>query len=499
MLSTLLLLATTAAPVQAGEFVDTWVTLAFEDDSVLAGPEFDSPAANFVARGNRTFFEDYETRYSDDISQSHLALYRQDEGFWKDWYTEAAFVVQFTPYLNPDESDEGLELQDDGSYVRLVRRLQGADDKNLSITGYAIDASRFRLGYSYDLSWGGKEIFIKDPGASPGVRMQLQWGGSYAFVGAKTSIQDQEQVDSEDGGTRNQAFYGILAGGGLQLAERFKVEGGVGSFQQGQITTSSETASALFGEPIKALGLAGQLAWRSTPELRFIESAELSLYRNGPDFVKDSYISHDQLDGFGMLAQVEWNYLTHNLIDADQENSTILESAMAGDLQSKFVFGSTSIGLDFVYKDLAYILFNVPGITSCYSISDKIETSPQLYGRVKASHYLEDARTAPYLGMGLMQPATYTNTLGNTYVQYDEQTIVAVPDEQDPVNILGGLAGVEVDASKSVVLVAELLYEVNNNLSDAYTDPSTGEVSRVPVDKRESQKLGFNLMMRARF
>jgi hypothetical protein len=500
MLPTLLLLATTASPVHAGEFMDTWVSLAFEDDNVLAGPEYKSPAANFVMRGNRTFFEDYESRYSDDITQSHLVLYRRDEGFWKDWYTEAALVMQWTPYVEADESHPGVDLRDDGSYVRLVRKLGGSEDDTFSITGYAVDASRFRLGYSYDLSWGGREIFIKDPGASPGVRLQYQRGGSYLFAGAKTAIQAKEieGEDATDSDKRNESYYGLLAGGGIELAEKFKIEAGFGSFQQGQLTSMNEAAAPLFGEPISAMGVAGQLAWRSTTELDFIQSSELRLYRNSPDYVKDSYIAHDQLDGFGMLVQAELNWLTHNLLNAEKTGSTVLENAMAGDVQSKFVFGSTTLGVDFVYKDLAYIVFNVPGTTSGMSTSEAMNPTPQLYGRIKASHYLEDARMTPYAGAGLMQPATY-EAQGVTVVQVNEREIMPLPDGRDAVNILGALAGVEVDASKSVVLVGEVLYTANQNITDYVQNEQTEEWERVTADAKETNALGFNIIMRARF
>ena len=75
---------------QASDFMDVWVTSAFEDTNVFAGPEAYSPSANFVQRGNRAFFEDYETRSSDDISRAQLVLYRQDDGNWDGWTTEAA-------------------------------------------------------------------------------------------------------------------------------------------------------------------------------------------------------------------------------------------------------------------------------------------------------------------------------------------------------------------------------------------------------------------------
>ena len=91
----LTLLALTSL-ASAGEFMDVWVTSAFEDTNLLAGPEAYSPSANFVQRGNRAFFEDYESRSSDDISRAQLVLYRKDNGNWSGWSTEAAFVLRLS-------------------------------------------------------------------------------------------------------------------------------------------------------------------------------------------------------------------------------------------------------------------------------------------------------------------------------------------------------------------------------------------------------------------
>ena len=59
---------------QAGDFMDVWVSTAFEDTNILAGPDAYSPSMNFVERGNRAFFENYETRATDDISQGTGAV-----------------------------------------------------------------------------------------------------------------------------------------------------------------------------------------------------------------------------------------------------------------------------------------------------------------------------------------------------------------------------------------------------------------------------------------
>jgi hypothetical protein len=141
----------------------------------------------------------------------------------------------------------------------------------------------------------------------------------------------------------------------------------------------------------------------------------------------------------------------------------------------------------------------VPGTTSGMSTPAAMNPTPQLYGRLKASHYLENARMAPYAGAGLMQPATYENAQGTTVVQVTERDIMPLPEGQGAANILGALAGVEVDASKSVVLVGEVLYTANHNKTQYVENADSGDWERVTAESKETNALGFNLIMRARF
>jgi hypothetical protein len=480
----------------AGDFVDVAVTTALEDDNLRAGPEVHSPSANFVMRGNQTFFENYEGRYTDDISQGHLVLYKRSDGFNEGWWTEAAFVLQYTPYLNPDESKRGVDLRDDGSYVRIVREIGGDEDHNVSLTGYAVDAGRFRLGYSYDLSYGGKEILTPAVGAMPGARLQWQKGGHYVFAGAKSAINKRSEPDWQ--GTRNAAYHALLLGGGVTFFEKLRLEAGLGSFQQGQMLNMRDASSDLYGEMITAIGTSGQVAFRTTTELNFIQSGELRLYRNSPDFMRDTYISHAQLDGAGVLVQAELDRLVHNLLDADNEGATVNEIAWAGDVQARFVVKNTTVATDLVYKDLPYIVFNVPGFTSGTSIPSSLETTPQLYGRLSVSHYFEGPRLSPQLGLGMMQPATYKDPdSGRVYVQYSSRDKEQTPDGQ-AYNILSSVLGLQYDISPSTIAVGELLYTVDNNLSRSVVNDD-GDLVRESEPANVRQALGFNLMLRAQF
>ena len=97
-----------------------------------------------------------------------------------------------------------------------------------------------------------------------------------------------------------------------------------------------------------------------------------------------------------------------------------------------------------------------------------------------------------------MQPATY-QTEGGTFVQYTAYDKEQVPEGNDPVAILSVVGGMEIDISKSTVAVGELLYTVDNNLSDFVQSEDGLGGTRVLAPENERQALGFNLMMRSRF
>ena len=484
------------APALAGEFMDVWVTTAFEDTNVLAGPSARSPSGNFVERGNQTFFEVYESRFSDDINQGMLVLYRKDEGFQPNWFTEAALVARMSPTVNPNDSTPAMRIADDGSYVRAGYNFAGDPKHNLSLTGYAVDANRFRLGYSFDLTWGGRNIYAFDPNAAPGVRLQYQNHGFYAFAGLKTAVGDYKDPTTAE--PQEETYYGALFGAGSELGDHVRVEAGLGSFEQGQLTNAASATSPIYLDPIQALGGCAQVAWRSTKDIDWIQTGELRLYRNSPDMVRDTYLKHQEVDGFGMLVQAEVNVLSHNLIDFENVDSTVVETGVAGDFQTIFAFGRSQIAADVVYKDLPYIVFNVPGLTSGYALPENYDVTSQVYGRLSAAHHFPESRLTPSLGLGYMQAATYGTPETGYFVQQNETDKYHVPDGQSPTALLSSVAGLTWDISKSMVAQGELLYTLNNNLSVFEpTDDLQGAYVLAPGNERN--QLGFNLLVRARF
>ena len=91
------------------------------------------------------------------------------------------------------------------------------------------------------------------------------------------------------------------------------------------------------------------------------QSADLRLYRNDPNFGRDTYISHSELDDVWTIIQAEINVLQHNLLDPtdDAATQTVIETGIAGDIQTSILYNTTQVNVDLVYKDIEYILFNV--------------------------------------------------------------------------------------------------------------------------------------------
>ena len=104
----------------------------------------------------------------------------------------------------------------------------------------------------------------------------------------------------------------------------------------------------------------------------------------------------------------------------------------------------------------------------------------------------------PSFGVGWMRPATY-ETEGGTFVQYTAYDKEQVPEGQAPTPILSSVLGAQIDVSETTIVVGELLYTVDNNLSDFIQEDGSLVGSRVPAPANERQALGFNLFMSSRF
>ena len=71
-------------------------------------------------------------------------------------------------------SENGIQLSDDGSYITLSNWKDPThkDPTRISLTAFPVSADRFRLGYSYRLSWGGSPEYSRARSSVPGLKLQ---------------------------------------------------------------------------------------------------------------------------------------------------------------------------------------------------------------------------------------------------------------------------------------------------------------------------------------
>ncbi len=479
----------------AGDFVDTRLTFVFSDEDVLHGAGEtipSSPAARFSANRNSTlFFDNYDTKFTGFETLSNLVLYKRDESHLKNLITEAALALNLL-VAGPDS----IRFQDASSYVRLTYRPAGwGQYEGLSFTGFPISADRFRLGYSYRLSWAGNRIFIRAPGDVPnsGFKLQLTRGPVYVFVGAKATLLGDDETGERE------TNYGGLAGAGWDITQNLRWEAGGGLFQRG-------TNPYVEGDEVTAGGVSTQLSWHVGIPIG--TSIDFRLYKNDPEVYQRFFQPEIYPGGFSYILSAEATYLTQNLQDADEFGSTRRQEATAGDLQAKFKIDKTRLHFTASYRSLEYVLFNVPSLEPYRNLPEDAEIDPEFFVAVGGDYFIESLRLTPGLVAGVQMPAAVTTGLElgsnppptlqgrRTVVVRDEgfREILPPGEEARPIYSVKGSA--RMDLSDSMQAAGEVYYTYDQNRSTIVGNPGGNQNVRVYND---FDQLGFNLLLQARF
>ena len=239
--------------VNPSNFMDTRLTWTFGDDDILHPTGQLIPLSQNFNIGDRSqyrlFFDNLDSRYNGRENLTHLVMYKKMPAFIPHLTTEAAVVLRFD--LGGARSQHGepelRALRQRLLYPPLLQHQRQPPARGISATFFPLDTDRFRLGYLYNISWGGtaasinESIFPSIQGSSPGLKVQYDRKDFYAFAGFKTaSIVSPTQI-LNPGGLNDvevtsvaQTNYGVLAGLGCDPASFFRFDVGAGYFQQGK-------------------------------------------------------------------------------------------------------------------------------------------------------------------------------------------------------------------------------------------------------------------------
>jgi hypothetical protein len=378
-------------------FMDTRIAFTFTNENMLVAPGETVPSAPGWRFGTPNslgvlFFDNYDTRYSGFETLSHVVLYREySRGHLQ---VEGGFVIRIN-----ELSQRDIGLSDDGTYVTLSawKDPSHKDPTRVSLTAFPVSADRFRLGYSYRLSWGGDPEY-KRATSLPGVKLQYDGPNLYAFVGAKSAL----IVDARDG--EQKAALGALAGAGLDVTSMLRLEANGGYFDRGY-----NEQPDVRGKKVRLFGGSAQVSLHRGTPLR--SSIDYRLYKFNGESVSGLFAPERYPGGLSWLAQGELTVLGQTLKDPEATGSTVNQVGRAADLNVRVKLDRIRLRLDLSYRDLAFILHSQPSLPLYQDFPASYTTSPDYFAAVGFDNNWGDWLTLGVVA-GVEKPATLTSPNG---------------------------------------------------------------------------------------
>lgn len=388
----------------ASGFMDTRLAFTFTNENMLVKPGETLPSVPGWRFGTPSslgvlFFDGYDTRYSGFETLSHATMYRDYRSGHLE--VEGALVIRID-----DLSETRLGLSDDGSYLTISdwKDPSHKDPTRISLTAFPVSSDRFRLGYSYRLSWGGSPEYTQIGSATasaasvPGLKLQLDTTRTYAFVGAKSAT----LVDPRTGADRS--ALAVLGGAGVDPIPMLRLEANGGYFDRGYnaLTGYERDKVRLFGGSVQA-SIHHGMPLRS--------SLDYQLYKFHGEAVSDLFAPEHYPGGLSWLAQSEFTLIGQTLADPASPGQTTIQSGKAGDLNVRVKLDRLRLRLDLSYRDLGFLLHALPSVPIGEQLPAGYTATADYFGAIGVDRNWDDWLTLGLIA-GVEKPATLTSPQG---------------------------------------------------------------------------------------
>lgn len=382
----------------ASGFMDTRLSFTLTNENVLVKPGETIPSVPGWRFGTPNslgvlFFDNYDTRYSGFETLSHATMYRN---YKHDHFeAEAAVVIRIN-----EISEKSLDLSDDGSYITLSNWKDPThqDPTRLSLTVFPVSADRFRLGYSYRLSWGGNPEYGRAKSSTPGMKVQYTAENMYTFVGAKSAVVlDRRTAEQE-------SALAFLAGAGIDPIPLLRLEVNGGYFDRGfnELIDVNTQKVRLYGASFQAALHQG---------MPVQSSIDYRLYKNNNERVSGLFDPVKYPGGVAWLAMTEFTVLGQSLKDPDKTGTTKIQTGMAGDINVRVMIDRIRFRFDASYRDLGFILHSVPSLPTYEDFPTVYKTTPDIFAAAGVDRNWDDFLTVGVI-VGVEKPATLTSPQG---------------------------------------------------------------------------------------
>ncbi|HEX2687025.1 MAG TPA: hypothetical protein VHN14_10425 [Kofleriaceae bacterium] len=478
-------------------FMDTRLAFTITHENLLAKPGETIPSAPGWRFGSPNslgvlFFDHYDTRYSGFETLSHATMYREvRRGHLQ---AEGALVLRI------DELTEThVNVSEDGTYLTLSdwRDPAHKDPTRVSLTVFPVSADRFRLGYSYRLSWGGSPEYKRSKSSVPGMKLQYDGPNAYAFAGAKSSL----VVDPRDG--EEKAALAVLGGAGVDPVPMLRLEINGGYFDRGynELPGVQREKVRLFGASMQAS------IHRGMP---LGSSIDYRLYKFNGESVSGLFSPERYPGGLTWLAQSEFTVLGQTLQDPAAPGSTVQQLGMAGDLNVRMKLDRLRLRLDLSYRNLAFILHSQPSLPPYEGFPADGKISADTFAAVGVDKNWGDWLTLGLIA-GVEQPATLTSaqgipgteTSGNATAVIRNNNVdtllTILPPGKRVVRQVAIKATAKMDFAKIFSVLLEVFYSHDGNQTRSRRACDNPELCPLEVHSGESNQLGVNATLAAHF
>jgi hypothetical protein len=478
-------------------FMDTRVAFTLTNENLLAKPGETIPSAPGWRLGTPNslgvlFFDNYDTRYSGFETLNHAVSYRTfSKGHLQ---AEAALVIRIN-----ELSETNIALSDAGSYVVLTNWKDPThkDPTRISLTAFPVSSDRFRLGYSYRMSWGGTPEYRRAKSSTPAVKLQYDTANGYAFIGAKSAT----VVDPNDGELKG--AMAALAGAGFDPTDMIRFEVNGGYFDRGY-----NELQDVADQKVKLFGGSAQISLHKGMPLK--SSVDYKLYKFNGEQVSGLFNPEIYPGGLSWIAQSEFTVLGQTLKDPDKTGSTKNQIGKAGDLNVRIKMDRIRVRMDLSYRDLAFILHSQPSLPPYSDFPAAYQVAPNLFASVGVDKNWNDWLTLGLIA-GIDKPATLTSPKGiagaattttSTAVIRNnniDTVITILPEGQSAVAQLALKTTAKIDFAKVFTALLEVFYSYDGNQTRVERECSDPDTCALKYKFSEFNQLGVNATLQARF
>ena len=501
-----------------GNFMDTRLTWTFGDDDFTHRTGQLVPLSQSFGVGDRQqyrlFFDNLNSRFAGRENITHLVMYKKLPAFIDRLTTEAALVLRFD--LNQLSSNNGnlnSALYDSGSYLRLFYQTGASDKEGISAVFFPLDTDRFRLGYLYDISWGGtassinQSIFPRIQGSSPGLKVQYDSKRFYAFAGFKTAtiIQPEQILQPSQNGAQDievvrvgETNYGFLGGVGFDPLDNLRFDLGAGFFQQGKFDLED-----VRGKSVSTYGGSGRIIFHQNMPVP--QSVDFLLYKNDPYAPMILFKPERYEEGkVSYSVSFEGSVLKQHLKDFDNAGVLKNQTAVAAAVQGIIKAGYLRVSATGIARNLNFVVRNVPGFIPFETLPSGASSDPELFGALAADYNFPKLHLTPQVGGGVQMPATFRSDFTEGGVPGSRVIVVRsqgdesiLPYNKNRTPIIQARVSVRWDISEMLgaVLWGQLVYD--NNATLVVKDPVEGTAS--VRNFQDATRIGLGLALQARF